>query len=95
MLDAFASVGATRFSVTWTDIFGEAVMTPAKDGSEKVRFWRNTSLPSLSLNLPEMLDEAVEKQHNVNVRPQGPGVTLIQLDDLKPPALAKLAPATA
>lgn len=93
MLDAFASVGATHFSVTWTDIAGDPVIKQTKDGEEKVRFWRGASLSNLSRYIPEILDEAAEKQHNVNVRPQGSGVTFIQLDDLKPPALAKLAPA--
>ena len=43
--------------------------------------------------LPAMLDAAPAKQRNVIVRPHGPGVTFIQLDDLKADQLARLAPA--
>ena len=82
MLDSFASVGATRFDLTWTTHAGE-----------KEYFRRNVSLAELARTLPGMLDDASARQRNVIVRPHGPGVTFIQLDDLKAPALPRLAPA--
>ena len=33
--------------------------------------------------LPAMLNEAAERKRNVIIRPHGPEVTLLQLDDLK------------
>ena len=47
MLDAFASVGATRFDVTWTTRAGE-----------KEWFRRGVSLADLRRTLPAMLDAA-------------------------------------
>lgn len=82
MLDAFASVGATRFDVTWTTCAGE-----------KEWFRRNVSLADLRRTLPRMLDTAPARQRNVIVRPHGPGVAFIQLDDLKAEQLPTLAPA--
>ena len=82
MIDAFASVGATRFDVTWTTRAGD-----------KEWFRRNVSLADLARTLPAMLDAAPAKQRNVIVRPHGPGVTFIQLDDLKADKLPALAPA--
>jgi len=82
MLDAFASVGATHFDVTWTTRAGE-----------KEWFRRSVSLAELTRTLPAMLDSAPAKQRNVIVRPHGPNVTFIQLDDIALPQLARLAPA--
>ena len=82
MLDAFASVGATHFDVTWTTRTGE-----------KEWFRRGMSLADLVRTLPAMLDSAPAKQRNVIVRPHGPAVTFIQLDDLTPAMLSRLAPA--
>jgi len=82
MLDSFASVGATHFDLTWTTRAGE-----------KEYFRRNVNLADLARTLPEMLDDAAPRQRNVIVRPHGPDVTFIQLDDLKAPALPRLAPA--
>jgi RepB DNA-primase from phage plasmid len=82
MIDTFASVGATRFDVTWTTRAGD-----------KEFFRRSMSLADLQRTLPAMLDAAPAKQRNVIVRPHGPGVTFIQLDDLKTDQLARPAPA--
>ena len=61
MLDAFASVGATRFDVTWTTRAGE-----------KEWFRRSVSLAELTRTLPAMLDtHAPAKQRNIIVRPHG------------------------
>jgi len=82
MLEIFASVGATRFDVTWTNAAGI-----------KQRFRRGVSLAELSRTLPAILDDATHGQRNVIVRPHGPGVSFIQLDDLKADRLPALAPA--
>jgi len=78
----FASVGATRFDVTWTTRAGD-----------KEWFRRGMSLATSTRTLPSMLNSAPSKQRNVIVRPHGPAVTFIQLDDLKAANLARLAPA--
>ena len=82
MLDTFASVGATRFDVTRTTRAGD-----------KVWFRRSVSLADLARTLPAMLDAATAVQHNVIVRPHGPGIGFIQLDDLGTDQLPRLAPA--
>ena len=81
MLDAFASVGAERFDLTFTDAAGE-----------KVGFRGNRPLDQLRPAMPEILQEAAERQHNVIVRPRSTGATLIQLDDLGEDAAARLRP---
>ena len=81
MLDAFASVGAERFDLTFTDAAGE-----------KVGFRGNRSLDQLRPAMPAILQEAAERQHNVIVRPRSAGATLIQLDDLGEDAAARLRP---
>jgi hypothetical protein len=82
MLEAFASVGATCFDLTWTTRAG---------GKEYFR--RSVSLAELTRSLPAMLDNATGKQRNVIVRPHGGGMTFIQLDDLKADQLPRVAPA--
>jgi RepB DNA-primase from phage plasmid len=82
MLDVFASVGATQFDVTWTTRAGE-----------KEWFRRAMTYADLTRTPPAMLDAAPTKQRNIIVRPHGSGVTFIQLDDLSPAMLARLAPA--
>ena len=82
MIDTFAGVGAIRFDVTLTTAAGD-----------KDRFQRGVSLADLARTLPAMLDAATADKRNVIVRPHGPGVSFIQLDDLKTDQLARLAPA--
>jgi hypothetical protein len=82
MLDAFASVGAVRFDVTWTDAAGD-----------KQRFRRGVPLAELRRTLPRLIEDATRQQRNVIVRPEGDGVHFIQLDDLSAERLAQLAPA--
>src|SRR3954469_16269988 len=82
MLESFAGVGAVRFDVTLTTHSG------TKDWFE-----RAVPLPDLRRKLSGMLDAAAATERNVIVRPQGPGVTFIQLDDLTTPQLPSLAPA--
>jgi hypothetical protein len=82
MLDVFVSVGAARFDVTWTNAAGD-----------KERFRRNVSPAELTRTLPELLGDAIRRQRNLIVRPHGPGVSFIQLDDLKADQFPPLAPA--
>jgi hypothetical protein len=81
MLDAFASVGATHFDLTWTTRAGD-----------KEFFRRDVTLADLARTLPAMIDTATGKQHNVIVRPHGSDMTFIQLDDLKADRLRQLTP---
>jgi len=82
MLDIFASVGATRFDITVTTAAGD-----------KQSFERSVSLSSLARTLPVRLDAAIANCRNLIVRPHGPGVSFLQLDDLAGEQLARLAPA--
>jgi hypothetical protein len=81
MLDAFASVGAERFDLTFTDVAGE-----------KVGYRGNRPLAELRRALPDMLHQAAAHQHNVIVRPRPTGAVLIQLDDLGQDAASRLQP---
>jgi RepB DNA-primase from phage plasmid len=83
MLHAFASVGASRFDVTWTDLAG------VEQG-----FRRNVMTAYLARMMPTELDAAARRQRNVIVRPRSDGeVTFVQLDDLGADQLARVAPA--
>jgi hypothetical protein len=81
MLDAFASVGAQRFDITFTDTAGE-----------KVSFRGNCLLEQLRAGVPAILEEAAERRHNVIVRPRSTSATLTQLDDLGEDVAARLRP---
>ncbi|HEY7330655.1 MAG TPA: DNA-primase RepB domain-containing protein [Gemmataceae bacterium] len=81
MLDAFASVGAERFDLTFTDAAGE-----------KAGFRGNRTLEQLRPAISEIVQEAAERQHNVIVRPRSSGTTLIQLDDLGEHMATRLRP---
>lgn len=72
MLDLCASVGATAVDLTLTG-----------SGGDKEWFRRDLPLATLTRKLSAMLDDATAKQRNVIIRPHGPDVTLLQLDDLK------------
>jgi hypothetical protein len=78
MLNAFASVGAEQFDLTFTDMAGE-----------KVAFRSNQPLGQLRLAMPRILAHAEKQQRNVIIRPRGP---VIQLDDLNDAAVEKLRP---
>ena len=71
MLDLFASVGATRFEVTWTT-------PPAKRNVPPQREPRRTRAHDAG-----HARSRARQQRNVIVRPHGPNMTFIQLDDLK------------
>ncbi len=79
MLDAFASVGAQRFDITFTDTAGE-----------KIGFRGNRPLEQLRPAMSEILQETAARQHNVIVRPRSSDATLIQLDDLGEDAASQL-----
>src|SRR4051812_39884330 len=80
MLDICASVGARAVDLTLTNSNGK-----------KEWFRRNLSLAELQRTLPTMLDDAAQRKHNVIIRPHGPEVTLLQLDDLKAHQLPAVA----
>jgi hypothetical protein len=82
MLDVFASVGATHFDVTWTNSAGDPR-----------RYDEGVSVAELRRRIPAELDRATRHRRNVIVRPHGPGVTFLQLDDLTADKLPPLAPA--
>src|SRR4051794_13806916 len=82
MLNCFASVGASHFDVTLTTRSGE-----------KCGFRRSVLFADLSRILPGMLDSATSRERNVIVRPHGPGIAFLQLDDLAADRLLALAPA--
>jgi hypothetical protein len=81
MLETFASVGASHFNVTWTNL---------QDQPRRSR--KDLSLAELTRTMPAMLDAAIADKLNVIVRPYGPNVWFIQLVDLKGDQLSRLAP---
>jgi hypothetical protein len=74
-------VGAQRFDLTFTDTAGE-----------KVGFRGNRTLEQMRVAMPEILQDATERQHNVIVRPRSTSPALIQLDDLGEEAAKRLRP---
>lgn len=80
MLDICASVGAKAVDLTLTGSNGE-----------KEWFRRNLPLVELARMMPGMLDDAAQRKRNVIIRPYGPDVTLLQLDDLKAHQLPAVA----
>lgn len=81
MLDAFTSIGTTRFDVTWTDLAGD-----------KQQFRRAVPTDRLATGLPVVLKRAEAQRHNLIVRPCPPP-TLLQLDDLDSTKLARVSSA--
>lgn len=77
MLDAFASVGATHFDVTFLDIEGK-----------KRGFRPNQTTRQVKQSLPLLFPGLKERQNSLVVRPHSDTSTLIQLDDLKTDTLA-------
>jgi hypothetical protein len=101
MLDAFTSVGADRFHVTFTNL-----------AEEETGFFKNRTVPSMRYNLPGWMgraatakpitlaatentpEQTVSAGENLIIRPYTPpAVVLVQLDDLKPPQLERVRPA--
>jgi hypothetical protein len=79
MLDAFASVGATHFDVTFLDI----------DGAQR-GFRPRQTRRQVKHSLPILLPGLHERQNSLVVRPHSETSTIIQLDDLKADTLAPL-----
>jgi hypothetical protein len=109
MLDIFASVGADRFHVTWTDSAGHPRRPcslrrklqslggplPHTDNED----WLDAvhiagiNVADLTRTLPALLDTATTNRLNLTTRPRGTGVRFIQLDDLPTAKLPALAAA--
>ena len=81
MLDIFASVGATAFNVTWTNL-----------QDQPRRSLKGITVAQITRTMPRMLDAAIADTLNLIVRPYGPNVWFVQLDDLKAEQLQRLAP---
>jgi hypothetical protein len=79
MLDAFASVGAHRFDVTFLDIDGQ-----------KRGFRAKQSLMQLRNSLRMLLPGLTERHNSLVVRPHPGDAALVQLDDLDGAALERL-----
>jgi RepB DNA-primase from phage plasmid len=88
MLDIFASCGAQSFVVTKTELEWQ--------GHKKLKWGKTYSLEAVRKKLPQILRTASIKHpltlpdrqqtmagENVIIRPTGPGVAFVQLDDLK------------
>jgi len=99
MVDAFASCGANSFFVTKTEL--------EWPGRKKVKWGKSYSLDLLHEKLPSIVKTAAIRHpvsvpdgqgvmagENVIIRPTGPHVAFIQLDDLKTPEqLERVRPA--
>jgi hypothetical protein len=82
MLDIFASVGTERFDVTTTDLQGH-----------KLLFLRAVPIAALRRSIPQQLLDSIRYQQNLIIRPQGPKVQFVQLDDLDPDGIIRAQPA--
>jgi hypothetical protein len=83
MLDAFASVGATVFDLSVTDLNGDPV-----EGSQRT----GESLAQLRRRIERDLQAAERNRHNVIIRPRSTTALLVQLDDFSPEKAAKVEP---
>lgn len=81
MLDLFESVGATRFTLTWSTMDGQIT-----------RVRKHWSTNYIRRELPNLLAEAERNQQSLFVRPQSDRSSLIQLDDLPPERAEELQP---
>ena len=82
MVDTFASVGATQFDLTHTNIDGE-----------KRGFRPSQSTAQIKNSLPKLFPGATERQNNIIVRPLSEKVHFVQLDDLDAKALKRVGEA--
>jgi len=82
MLDTFASVGATQFDLTHTNIDGE-----------KRGFRPSQSITQIKKSLPKLFPGATARQNNIIVRPLSEKVHFVQLDDLNTDALKRVGEA--
>jgi hypothetical protein len=99
MLNLFTSVGAREFAVTKTEL--------EWPGHKKVKWGKTYSAAELSRLLPAMVRTAAERKpiaasdgrivlagENLIVRPVGPDVVFVQLDDLSGEQLERVRPAS-
>jgi hypothetical protein len=82
MLSVFASVGATLFDITHTDI-----------DQERTGFRRDQTLAAAAESMPYLMSAAERRQRNIIVRPRSSEAALIQLDDLDEAKARNAAPA--
>ena len=82
MLNLFATVGAQRFDVTFTDIEGRKL--------PKGGFLPNRHISELRRTIGPLLREAAEAQRNVIIRPRPTSAAFIQLDDPPPASIERL-----
>jgi len=82
MLDTFASVGATHFDLTHTNIDGE-----------KRGFRPEQSLAQVKNSMPKLFPGAQARQNNIIVRPLSNTVQFVQLDDLDAAGLSRVGDA--
>jgi hypothetical protein len=80
MLDTFASLGVQAFDVTETDIDGHKQDFRACQRVEQLRRW-----------MPYLMQSAIERQHNVIVRPKRASARFVQLDDLSRVGVERLS----
>jgi hypothetical protein len=110
MLDIFASVGAERFHVTWTNSAGHPrrprglctrirarsdwlLQSPTNPDWIDAVHIEAISFADIERIVPAMLETASIERLNLIIRPHGPGVSFVQLDDLSSDKLPPLAPA--
>jgi hypothetical protein len=109
MLDIFASVGAERFHVTWTNSAGRprrpsslrknlqsrGGQMPQADNADWLDAVHIAGITAADLDhtIPALLETATADRLNLTVRPHGRGVRFIQLDDLAADKLPALAAA--
>jgi len=94
MLDTFTSVGARSFVVTKTDINQQLIWgktLPADDLRRLMPAMVRTAAIRKPCPIPD--GETVMAGENLIIRPSGPGVAFVQLDDLNALQLERVRPA--
>jgi len=94
MLDSFTSVGATSFVVTKTDLNQQLIWGktyPAEEVRRLMPAMVRTAAMRKSVQLPD--GETMMAGENLIIRPTGPGVAFVQLDDLNSEQLDRVRPA--
>jgi hypothetical protein len=79
MIDTFASVGATHFDLTHTDIDGE-----------KRGYRPQQSITQIKNSLPKLFPGAAARKNNIIIRPSSDKVHFVQLDDLDTSGLSRV-----
>ncbi len=109
MLDIFASVGAERFHVTWTNADGDPRRSrslrsslrlldgplPQPENEDWLDAIHIARIGAADLNhiLPALLETAAADHLNLNLRPYADAAWFIQLDDISADTLARCSPA--